>query len=414
MKKFWLIGISLILIFFVVEIADGFFFKEVKIKTLENDTGEKVKVVQIRARNHFMAGLLRGVSLREEIAAVIRKVMFFYVFKGNIVSYEKAIEFAQNFFIPSQYQEEMRGMAYALRFTFIPELGREVRYEDILLLNLAAEFHGLHCAAIGAKGWLTSSGKVVVARSLDIDANLPVGMSVIEYLDIDGKKIINFPPFPGIIGVVTGINPDKKLFFELNSGIGERGIINGQPIPWVLLGRLLLEEAGSLEEMIELAKQHTVSDPYNPLVADQYNFIILAGDSLGWYPRFPRWDMPPEVEKEIYDKVGNDFIINSYIDLTWDKFYRDLAQLKDEAIWSGRDLYFLEYQVGARVAEEDREINLYNIFSILQEVYGYQGGSQALAVDFTQEKFLFSQAQIINGQQKGAWALNPFELSFSF
>ncbi len=420
MKK--LVVVFLFFFFVSLSLAEA----GIQVKTLQNETGA-IRVVRIDASSNFEAGYLRGTYLRDDISYSISFLISF-IFKGNVGLYEETKKYVgESFYFPPGLEEEMRGMEAALRWTYIPELGRYIEYEDLLVINTAAELYGgTHCSSAGAKGSITEHGRVIVARSLDLD--FPPEMhnkTYVEYLKVRDKQLVNIVPLPGMVGVLTGVNATKNTMFEINGGRGERGIlINGRlvpdhlskkPIPWLLLGRVLLEEAGSANEMVELAKKYSVTDPFNPLVADEENFVVLSGNEWGWYPRYPVWDMPIEVYDAIGDKVGEDYIIDINIILTKDGFYHDLFGAPIEDIYALRDGYVAWHDAGAMQLSRVGRLSKEDLFTIARAVYGEAGGYHAVVVDLGQRKILLSRSsQTAEGKIIGGWALPPVELPFEW
>jgi hypothetical protein len=391
---------------------------EVETHILKNASGS-VKVVKIYAPDNYSAGFMRGEAYGQDVVDTIENIVVNDICWNDVGTYNAIQAALPYFYIPSHLESEMKGMANALKNHYISSLGRNVIYEDIVMINILAELYSWRemyfCSSAAVKGSLTQGGKVIATRSLDLENTSSLvkmaGKGVVEYLYINGRDpIISIVPFPGIVGIVTGLNPVDNTYFEINGGVGDISLGNS-PIPWLLLGRVLLESGGSMEGMLGMAGNYHVASAFNPLVADEHGFAVMSGNINGWFPRHSVWDMPPEVKGAIGDKVGEDYIININIILTSPMFYHDYAWYTSEEIISLRDIYWYIHTRGIDVLMQDSIFTMLNMHRVISD----SGGTHAVTVDFNSRRLLFSQAQPNGaGSVIGAWQLKPFELPFEW
>ncbi|MDW8283974.1 MAG: C45 family peptidase [Myxococcales bacterium] len=172
--------------------------------------------------------------------------------------------------IPLRLQQEMLGLS----------LGYIDRYEDFLpAYHRTVLYHALHditqtlerspligCTAFAATRAATLSGHLILGRNFDFEGP-PI-------FDRD-KAVLFFRPrgripfasvaWTGLMGVVTGLNAEG-IFVSVNAArTQDRG---QEGIPVELLLREVLERARSLQEAIDLLRQHPVLVPDLYLIGD--------------------------------------------------------------------------------------------------------------------------------------------------
>ncbi len=138
------------------------------------------------------------------------------------------------------------------------ELG--ARIEDVLI-------EGVAFAAIPRSKTSTSSnGNLILGRSFAVDLGREVEVDrVVTFYYPDGKYPFVSIGWPGLIGVVTGINA-RGVFVALNPTRTDDPPEDGAPLAIVL--RQVLEEADTLEQALELLKQAPLRSSGAVLVGD--------------------------------------------------------------------------------------------------------------------------------------------------
>lgn len=138
------------------------------------------------------------------------------------------------------------------------ELG--ARIEDVLI-------EGVAFAAIPRSKTSTSSnGNLILGRSFAVDLGREVEVDrVVAFYYPDGKYPFVSIGWPGLIGVVTGINA-RGVFVALNPTRTDDPPEDGAPLAIVL--RQVLEEADTLEQALELLKQAPLRSSGAVLVGD--------------------------------------------------------------------------------------------------------------------------------------------------
>lgn len=138
------------------------------------------------------------------------------------------------------------------------ELG--ARIEDVLI-------EGVAFAAIPRSKTSTSTnGNLILGRSFAVDLGREVEVDrIVAFYYPDGKYPFVSIAWPGMIGVVTGINA-RGIFVALNPTRTDDPPEDGAPLAIVL--RQVLEEADTLEQALELLKQAPLRSSGAVLVGD--------------------------------------------------------------------------------------------------------------------------------------------------
>ena len=138
------------------------------------------------------------------------------------------------------------------------ELG--ARIEDVLI-------EGVAFAAIPRSKTSTSAnGNLILGRSFAVDLGREVEVDrIVAFYYPDGKYPFASIGWPGLVGVVTGINA-RGIFVALNPTRTDDPPEDGAPLAIVL--RQVLEEADTLEQALELLKQAPLRSSGAVLVGD--------------------------------------------------------------------------------------------------------------------------------------------------
>ena len=185
---------------------------------------------------HKENGVKIGKSFRSRIHFLKNGYMktFFTITGGKEKTLIKAKKMEK--FIPKRFIEEMQGIA----------TGSGISYDDILILNCFMEIYKIGCSNHVAWGNMTKDGKLIHARNLDFpDKDKAHANLVILAYAIKGKKKILTITWPGVVGVLTGMNEDKLcLTIDELFHFGRKI----QSMPYHFFYRMLLEDCKTLAE----------------------------------------------------------------------------------------------------------------------------------------------------------------------
>lgn len=217
-------------------------------------------------------GFQHGTFLKEKIQKNIQKYIKTPSSPSNENEKNRMKEFLDHLpiiqsFIPSNYIEEMKGIAE----------GSNSSFEDILLLNLFPEM--FHCCGITASGEATKNSSLYHVRVLDYSAGKDLQESAVLILakPKDALSFLNVT-YAGFIGSVTGMNEEKISIGE----IGGQGYGNWNGMPMSFLLRSVLEKSKTLNEAQEILATSPRTCEYYYIVSDgktDDSFSCYATDS---------------------------------------------------------------------------------------------------------------------------------------
>ena len=185
---------------------------------------------------HEENGLKTGKAFRARIQFINNGYMktFLKLTGGK----ENALVVARKFeeFIPERFKEEMRGIA----------TGAELPYDDILLLNCFMEVYKMGCTNHIAWGDMTKDNKLIHGRNIDFPDKDQghLNMVILAY-EIEGKEKVLSITWPGMVGILTGMN-ESKLCLAINELFDFDPTIQSMPYP--LFYRIILEDCKTLAE----------------------------------------------------------------------------------------------------------------------------------------------------------------------
>jgi hypothetical protein len=216
----------------------------------------------------FEMGFQHGHLLREKIHHNIQnylKVLPKESSENRVEEFFKAIPQVLPF-IPSRFQEEMRGIAE----------GAQASFEDILKLNLFPEM--FHCCGVTTARSASRDGSLYHARVLDYSAGKGLQSSsvLIVAKPKDQLSFMNVT-YAGFIGSVTGMN-EKKIAIGEIGGQGY-GYWDGMPMSFLL--RSILEESATCQEAKELLTKTPRTCEYYHIISDG-----KTQDSFGCYATY--------------------------------------------------------------------------------------------------------------------------------
>jgi hypothetical protein len=212
-------------------------------------SGTPVKVLYLRGTPYEM-GFQHGTLLRDDVRSMYKRLIGLLKFKADVDILDEVYDLMAPY-IPSEEQEEMRGLAHGadvpLRVVHwihaIPgvfEYGPKKRF---LKGGVPTS-----CSNLVAFDRATANGELYHLRVLDWARyfhlqNWPV---VLVHRPETGHASVTFS-YAGFIGAVTGMNDQQLTFGEMGYGNPPGESLEG--IPFVFLFRKMMREADSIEEI---------------------------------------------------------------------------------------------------------------------------------------------------------------------
>ncbi len=181
--------------------------------------------------------------------------------------------------IPKPFMEELAGISSA---TGLP-------LSDVVLANLLPEIlPRVFCTTFFISKERMEDKAPLFGRNLDYP---PVGgierYGLVIVYSGKGKKAVASFTFPGLIGVVTGMNRDGLCGATMDVISGARKINTGS-IPRFMFYRLLLSECTLVEEVKEKIKGRKCLSGGNFMVVDaKGNAMVLESPGDMWVIRYP-------------------------------------------------------------------------------------------------------------------------------
>ncbi|GEM_PF-3243806 len=182
--------------------------------------------------------------------------------------------------IPPTYVAELKALARAA----------EVPYEDLLIANLSVELFGSSlCSCAVASPEASSQHETLFGRNLDWydDGLLASHGILIAVFPKDAKPFVSLS-YPGLIGVVTGVNADGLAVANMTVSSLQTIIRTGPPetpdppvTPYLFLQRRILEichDRSEAQWVIE-GQKRTINQ--NIMLADRKGGSLLEVSSLG-------------------------------------------------------------------------------------------------------------------------------------
>lgn len=225
---------------------------------------EGVTVLRLQGKPYDI-GYQHGVLLKDEIKALLN---YFFVEKEKVfgMSHEeigRAAEVLKKY-IPEEYMEEMRGIAEGAGVEF-----EKVLHANTFLDAVSAGWMGVkapRCSNFAAMPENTAAGIIVHGRNLDWsqDRNLTKANVVFFITPEDGVPFASLS-WAGMTGTLTGMNSEQISMGEMTS-MSYEASLDGVPI--MILLRMLLERAGTLEEAYSVLADNPRTTGYNALITD--------------------------------------------------------------------------------------------------------------------------------------------------
>lgn len=155
--------------------------------------------------------------------------------------------------VPARFNAEMKAIAKAAE---IPEW-------KVVAANLIPEM--FHCSGFALLSKATADGKLYHGRVLDYGIELKLqDHAVVIIQEPEGRNGFVNVSYAGFIGSVTGMNTEQISIGEM----GGKGVGQWDGIPMSFLVRMVLEDAGTLDEAIRVFSENKRTCEYFYVIAD--------------------------------------------------------------------------------------------------------------------------------------------------
>lgn len=161
-------------------------------------------------------------------------------------------------FVADRIKEEMKGLAE----------GAGVELKMVQRAHAIPDLSEFHCTFFAAWGDATTDGHLHQIRALDYEtkAGIQDEPALIVYKP-EGRKAFVEIGWLGFIGCVSGMNEEQIALSEIGEHFSDDvETLEGEPMPFLL--RRVLEEAGSLQEAIDIIKSASRTSSYLYCVGD--------------------------------------------------------------------------------------------------------------------------------------------------
>ncbi|MBV9494341.1 MAG: hypothetical protein JOZ54_08840 [Acidobacteria bacterium] len=226
--------------------------------------------------SHREIGLQHGRLLRHEIRALYDAYVVHGIVEKEGHSLESLLATAHHYDarIPKALREEMHGIAD----------GARVPYDEILVMNTFADAllgRNRFCSAVAVHG----KDGLLVGRNLDwVNHGVAHRSGVVFVLEPTGERSVLSVGWPGIAGVVTGMN-DRGVTVSLNMAFGGK---DGDGTPALLRIRDALSRATTAQDVVATATREPRTMAMNWMVTsgdeDRALVLEMTGDEYAVRP----------------------------------------------------------------------------------------------------------------------------------
>lgn len=161
--------------------------------------------------------------------------------------------------------------------------------DALLAVNLATELSlAPACSCLATEPDRSPDGRVRLARNLDwLGGQLLSGLGLVVVESGPGIRTFASFTWPGLVGAVTGMNESGLSVADLMAYPGGRRKLRpGRPVLFVV--RSLLEQAGSVEQALELLREQRRTMPQNYALADPADARVAETGPRRFRVRRPR------------------------------------------------------------------------------------------------------------------------------
>lgn len=212
-----------------------------------------LRVLRLRGTPREL-GYQHGFALAAGIKEGIEEFVLGYRCHGIRARYAQIIKRVETEIdFPASLLEELDGMLEGMQASgvdlLLPVVKRPLERIDLLVLNTLDHWGLFGCSGVTAWGDATADGEVLVARNFDFDVDQPdeaiARLNVVFAFEPAGGTPFLSLAFPGLIGVVTGLNAHGVgAFLHVGNGAFGGGEIGGTR-PLMAIARAIVEQCDS-------------------------------------------------------------------------------------------------------------------------------------------------------------------------
>jgi hypothetical protein len=216
-------------------------------------------------------GLQHGTLLKNEISRIHDHVLGYLsqikrgVWGRTVYPLLQLLVWGYNLFIPTEYREELKGIAR----------GAGLSYSSILLINVLDDLgHKMACSCFTVTGAKTKKNTLIYGRNLDYGVFtdlMPSANTIFYYQPSSGFPFVSVA-WPAYAGVVTGMSSKKLALGSLTSFSKEKARIG---TPSGLLYRKALQYASSLTDFRKSIMNGRRTINNNLLIASTEESVVL-------------------------------------------------------------------------------------------------------------------------------------------
>jgi acyl-CoA:6-aminopenicillanic acid acyl transferase len=203
-----------------------------------------------------------GEDIRGLVTSYLTPVLLF--FGTNVPDLAKRAHEMEPY-IPERHRAEMRALAESAGLT----------YDQVLVANTFLDLKEIpRCSTIAVRGKASRDGRVMLGRNLDF-VSLGVAQNFTRLLAYRPAGYRSFVAvgWPGLVGVLTGINADGLAIAVMEVYDGDS---TAAGTPYAFLFRRILEECGTTAEAIALLRSARITTSNNLILADKSGAIAVA------------------------------------------------------------------------------------------------------------------------------------------
>jgi len=344
----------------------------------------------------FVKSVLKGYDIPEDIIS-------------GLIKLGKEIAKENERYIPSEFIEEMRGIADGAR-----DRGYDVSYEDVLLLNLGFDVvlsvaypiatpivawqdkKGIACDGFVAMDDATSDGRVLMGRSFMFNPEVfhEVAMLIEQYPD-RGHRFVSVSA-PGFVGVTAAMSSAGiAIGMDMVPAMNTKPFVSGMGC--LLTARQVVQYADELSDAVNMIKGSKRGVPWLYIIGDGQGrekggaVVEVSADKFAvryMDYEYPSWAEDLNLPKQIEDKDDLVVLANHYI---VPEMYLTISYAVEDSLWRYETLMNLILQnYGSIDVEKGKELVDY----LHPPNYGYYGEDENIPVAATRTLFDLSNLEL--------------------
>lgn len=239
---------------------------------------ENISILRIWGTS-YEKGYAHGYLLAEDIVTMLENFIENSTLGMNATTWEnQVIPSIGMFTIEQRFTQELQGMLAGVEARKtdgtvpITALGRDLKYEDLVAINIGPDFFSVGCSSFAGWGSMTSNGNTITGRNFDWE-EIP-GVFETQYVIVNvpatGSDRLGFVHiiWPGVIGCFTAMN-EEGVTLNINDTNGYEASQTSGFHPRILIYREVIESVHAetaLSDAENVLKSRMTSTPQNLMV----------------------------------------------------------------------------------------------------------------------------------------------------